>query len=245
MQMMTPDGEPSAITVKIDDISLRDEWQVRERLNSNTVRDYARGYAQSADFPPVKVASVNGALVLVDGWHRIAALRSLDREEVQAVVVANDAEEGRWLSAKANLANGLPLKAKERRAVFRIYVKTGQHRQGRRLKSYREMTRDFPGLASKSTLARWMQADFPSIAAQMAIDRDAGQASSKYDDEEQDPERVASKQLQQALKLALAEARGIACEVRRKALAAELEAVAREIVAVAPVSLDPDDNDDF
>lgn len=123
--------------------------------------------------PPVRLARVNGALMLVDGWHRLAAAKRFEREYINAVVEDMTEDQARWAAAEANTTHGLPLKRAEKREVFRRYVQTEQHREGRRLKSYRDIARNLHGIAGKSSLQRWMESDFPLIAARMATGRPA------------------------------------------------------------------------
>ena len=106
-------------------------------------------------------------MVLVDGWHRLAALAALGRSEVEAEVV--DASEGQalWLASAANLAHGLPLKRKELRRVFGNYVKARQHTRGTRLKSYRDIAQELGGVVTHTTVRNWMIKDHPRIAARM------------------------------------------------------------------------------
>ena len=158
--------------VGLSEVVSLDQMQLRSQTDPRVVEDYRRAMQAGAVFPPVKVAHVNGAMLLVDGFHRIAALRALHVDHVEAEVVpATSLEEARWEAAKANLAHGLRLKRGERRGVFRAYVQARRHRhEGRRrgrLKSYREMAADLPGFPHTS-LRNWMRQDFPAVFMALA-----------------------------------------------------------------------------
>ena len=158
--------------VSVADVALLEELQVRRQTDPKVVEDYRRAMQAGAVFPPIVVARVNGAVVLVDGFHRVGAFRALHIDAVEAEVIpAATLEDARWEAARANLAHGLRLKRGERRGVFRAYVQARRHRhEGRRrgrLKSYREMSADLPGFPHTS-LRNWMRQDFPSVFRALA-----------------------------------------------------------------------------
>lgn len=152
--------------IAIADIAIKATWQVRKATNKVAIKRYAATYSAGGDMEPVQVARVNGALILVDGIHRIIALQSLGRDHVDARVTAMKEHAAQWAAASANLAHGLPLKNSELRQVFRQYIATGQHRQGRgRVKSLRDILKDIPGVRSHSTISKWLLADYPDLYA--------------------------------------------------------------------------------
>lgn len=152
-------------TVNLKDIVLQARFQVRAKLDLGIVKRYASAYKQGEELPPLIVAKVNKALVLVDGWHRLGALRSLGSMLVDVEIVECASErDALWLAAKANLTHGLPLKAKEVRHVFRAYVHSRQHYASKgRLKSYRDIASDLGGVVSYNTIRNWMQKDYPRV----------------------------------------------------------------------------------
>ncbi len=119
------------------------------------------------------MAEVRGRMVLVDGWHRLAALQRLGRTTARVVVISREAtpEEARWQAAEANLRHGRPLTRAELREAFQALVAAGHHRKpweaGRKFLSYREISAALPGVAH-TTIRNWMQADYPRIAKAMA-----------------------------------------------------------------------------
>jgi hypothetical protein len=235
---------PPQITVKIADIALRPAWQVRERLNEQLVWAYVTNYASGAALPPVRLANLGGAYVLVDGWHRLAALKKLERDTTDAIIVATTEEDGRWEAAKANTTNGLRLRRSECRNVFRVYIDTKRHLKGRAIRSYREIQRDLGGIAGKSILQKWMHADFPKIAARMA--------SGRLDNKGGDPLQarptaldLATGRVRDAIQQALAEARAITCPAGRLMAAVELENAARAITQIKTTEDEAFENPDF
>jgi hypothetical protein len=161
-------GGESIRTLSVSDLILDDSLQFRP-LDRGTVKKYMSVLRAGVEMPPVKVASLNGALILTDGWHRVAALNSLDRREVSALVEpAESLVEVRWLAAKANTDHGLPLKAKEYRKVLKSYVRAKKHRRGTAFKSYREIATELGGAKGYTTIRNWMRQDFPSVFRAMS-----------------------------------------------------------------------------
>lgn len=151
-------------------IVLDPSWQPRQALDQKAVRRYATAYQRGATFPPLAVAEVGAGFVLLDGWHRHAALTSLGREYAAADIFHVKASEAPWVSAKLNLRRGDSVKPKKAdlRRSFRFYVDAGHHmRNKRQYKNYRQMEADFDGAVSHTSLHRWMRDDYPEIFAAM------------------------------------------------------------------------------
>lgn len=158
-------SNPYAIThqVALADIVKRPGWQVRKGLSTGTVDRYAAIFKAGGDMDPVTLAQVGDVLVLIDGAHRMEALRRLGRDSVEATVTKMTEAQAEWAAASANLEHGQPLKKAELREVFHHYIATGQHRKGRgKVKSLREIARDIPGV-THGTVRNWLQAGFPDL----------------------------------------------------------------------------------
>ncbi|MCA1527861.1 hypothetical protein [Bradyrhizobium yuanmingense] len=207
------------LLIPIVDIATRADWQVRDQINEALVREYITHYVHGANMPPVRLADIGGALVLMDGWHRLLAQKQLGRDAVEATTEALSEMEAQWQAALANSYNGVRLnRQSEKRRVFELYIRQGRNRVGRLgLKSYREIAKDLGGLASKSSIENWMKKMFPKIAAKMRSGREDNAGAS-------DPRRplnTAEMRVREALTLAVAEARGVACWGKRRALLQE------------------------
>jgi hypothetical protein len=167
-QRQRSDSDDVPQPLRIDGI-VRDERLQFRPLDRGTVRRYASVLRAELPLPPVKVAAFNGALILVDGWHRVAALESLGKSDVEAVVEeVTSQRQAEWLAAKANTEHGLPLKAKQYRQVFRAFVRAKKHRrEDGTFKSYRQIAADIGGARGHTTIRNWMKKDFPSVARAM------------------------------------------------------------------------------
>ena len=112
--------------VKASDIDIA-AYQIRDGLDEATVTQYAeRLEAARAEteagavwpFPPVELNLVGGAYKCIDGAHRVAAAIRAGWETVEATIVEVDDDEAKVGAACANLANGLPLTGRERKAAI-------------------------------------------------------------------------------------------------------------------------------
>lgn len=106
--------------VKIGDIDIA-AYQIRDGLNEATVAQYAEVLeAHPGHWPFPAVVLTREGLRCVDGAHRIAAAMRVGRETVEAdYSEAATEDEARIEAAVANLRNGLPLTAAERRKAIR------------------------------------------------------------------------------------------------------------------------------
>ncbi len=208
----------------IEHLAVLPEMQVRAKTDPGTVKRYAQAMKAGATFPPLLVAEVGAALVLVDGFHRVAALQALRRREALAVVIpAASLKEARWLAGRANLEHGLQLKPSERRRVLAAYVGAGQHRRGREFKSYREIAADVGGLPH-STVRNWIRKDFPSVFARMAGSEEDGWGVGGLPEPEP-AERVFARRVLEALDDAAAALPGVTDPQARWAMLEKVEAL--------------------
>lgn len=175
--MTAKETEPrsGAEWVEIASIIKHEQFQARKGLTLGTVKRYAMALKQGAAFPPITLARMprTGALVLIDGWHRLAAGMSDGRGFIEAVVVDATVREAEWLAVKLNQQHGERFKASELRGNFRKYIKARKHRlPDGKLKSYRVIAQELGGDRSYSTIRNWMRKDHRIIFYQYAADEE-------------------------------------------------------------------------
>lgn len=206
--------------IEIADIAIRNEWQVRDKIDLTTVNRYRNHYKNGGTLPPLDIALVDGVYRLIDGWHRLEALRLLERAAAEVNITEMSMNEARLAAALANTAHGLPLKPKELRNVFNAYIGTRHHyRANGRLKSYREMAADLNGAVSYRTLNRWMERDHPKIAKEMSMQHGGEDKGHYRDGGPPRPDQITALQVATtSLDNAFAEARGMPSEDRRALL---------------------------
>jgi len=95
--------------VALDYIVLDERCQPRAILNGEAVQEYAEVYRDEAlTLPPLDVVDVEGDLVLIDGFHRLAGARQAERSFVRVrVVEKGDIDRAAWLAAAANQKHGV------------------------------------------------------------------------------------------------------------------------------------------
>ncbi|MDP2409617.1 MAG: ParB/RepB/Spo0J family partition protein [Pseudolabrys sp.] len=217
--------DPS-VEVPLSELICDERSQIRSRVDTATVTRYADAMRSGAELPPISVAVVNGAPFLIDGWHRVAAAKSIGRTGILAILLDARPEHHAWLAAQENMKNGLPLRRGEARAVFKAYVHARQHRKrGGRVKSSREIASDLNGLRSHATILKWMGQDFPRIRGMMRQEESSQREDASLESEQDSHEdRMLAETLgylEEARKLC----RGIQDPVRRGEMIAEAEAI--------------------
>lgn len=225
----TAPASVASTCVDIADIITRADWQVRVQLDLGTVRTYAGVTRAGGILPPVSLARIDGALYLVDGWHRLEAAKLNGETFIDASVSDMAEDAARWAAAQANLTHGLPLKRSEVRNVFRAYVRSGQHRDGVRFKSYRQIASDLAHQVGHTTVRNWMQQDFPAVSSAMGGAEPVAEAGGLRDAPAITPLFRAKASVDQAA----AEARRLSPEERRELLD-HMQRVAAQVAGALP-----------
>ncbi|WP_162917321.1 ParB N-terminal domain-containing protein [Dongia deserti] len=223
-------------TIKLSSLVINDAFQIRLKLDPATIERYRQSYKAEVPMPPIKVALVDGAPVLVDGFHRVEAMRRAGIFNTEAIVTKASRTEARWIAAEANLTHGLPLKAREVRLVFKAYVRARKHYDGKaQLKSYRAMGQELA--RPFSTIRNWMRQDFPKIAAQYSGEH-LGHAEGGLQEQSKVSLQVIA---MQHLDSALAAMRGITCPRERAPVMQRIQDLQKEAPEVGPWT--PEDED--
>lgn len=94
-------------------------YQTRvDGIDMSVVNDYIACLSRGDVFPPPIVFDVEGEYILVDGWHRVAALQVSGNSEIEVEVRVGTQEDALDYSRfTANKKNGLRLSSKDKRAL--------------------------------------------------------------------------------------------------------------------------------
>jgi hypothetical protein len=232
------------VSVNVADLVLDATFQARAKLDQGAVRRYADMMRANVEFPPIVIAKLNGAPVVIDGWHRVKAATRTKQTTLSAVIIEKGEHELAWLAAEANLKHGVPLKASERRNVFRAFVRAGRHRTGRRIKASREIAAELYGLISHTSVMNWMREDFPTVWRQMARRDEVPRADGGLP--ETDPEVRFEEAVRRATSEVVANSRGITNPAKRGSIISDLRRALDLIEQAAPWQpVEPVDEDDF
>jgi len=109
--------------IKISDITIDPDIQVREHLDASTVERYAE-MLEASEPPPVTVWGA--ANLLSDGAHRVAAADRAGLEDIEADWREGTKADAIEHAASANSRHGLPLTASERRVAAAHLLKLGK-----------------------------------------------------------------------------------------------------------------------
>jgi hypothetical protein len=104
--------------INISDITFDDELYPRARSNWMTIVDYKESMVTGAKFPPIILALLNKKLYLVDGKHRVEAVRQLGLKKVKAIIHTGWNRNKIYQEAvRANISHGQPLSPYEKRII--------------------------------------------------------------------------------------------------------------------------------
>jgi len=107
--------------LKLSDIRLDGDTQMRVEINHNTVIDYAEAMKLGAKFTPMVVYFDGTDHWLANGFHRHAAYKSNGTLEAECEIVEGTLEDAQFYALGANGTNGLrPTPADNKRAIYRI-----------------------------------------------------------------------------------------------------------------------------
>ncbi len=91
--------------IKLDDIVLDPNLNLRDRLDDFTVERYADSWER---LPPVTLYDVDGKLLMADGFHRHAAAVMLGKRTIPAELLHGTFTEALDFVASVNQFHGLP-----------------------------------------------------------------------------------------------------------------------------------------
>lgn len=219
------------LRVHIDSIIVDIMFQCRDEMPYWRINNYRNIYNNNQDMGDLLVGRRGKGFVLLDGFHRLAALRLIGETWVNVEVTTEPEKDWKWLAAKANMGHGAGLRSKEIRKAFRIFMKTKQNvtNEFGRLMTYREIAEQFPTKTFK-TIYNWMQEDFPEVAKLMS-DKELSlkQGKDVEEDEGVHIDRKIIKQIYEHLDIARALTLTIQTNEAREKLSKFLKATLKEL----------------
>lgn len=140
----------------IEAVVEREELQLRAGpVAAAHVRMLAAAMDSGAEVPPIRVARLGRALCVVDGFHRLAAARSLGLDGIEALVAPMSREAARAYAMTANVTHGRNLTGKDRARIFGAYLEAGRHLDDLGdVKSSRAISAELEGMYSHTHVMR-------------------------------------------------------------------------------------------
>lgn len=108
--------------------------QSRIAIDSDAVAEYQAAYEAKAEMPPPEVFSVDGALYVVDGYHRVAAAIGAGVSFLRVTIVGEGTmDQAVWRATSANRGHGLRRTNADKRRAVRMALESpiGQEQSSR------------------------------------------------------------------------------------------------------------------
>lgn len=112
--------------VPIDAIHEDRGTQARVYTSAQVVEDLAEDIERGAVLPPLTCFDTGDGLTLVDGFHRLAALRRAGATEVDVRIHDGDLHEARWFACAVNQGHGLRRSNADKRRAVRLALSLPQ-----------------------------------------------------------------------------------------------------------------------
>jgi hypothetical protein len=106
--------------VMIEHIEYDSENQARERLDNDTVADYADAMERKEKLPPIVCYHDGSTYWLADGFHRYHAARKRGEKYTEAQVIKGSRDDARWHAAGANKDHGLKRTTADKQKAVRL-----------------------------------------------------------------------------------------------------------------------------
>lgn len=114
-------SEAKQLSLGIPFVRIDGGTQIREKLDDAVVQEYAERMQDGAVFPPVIVVYDGENYWLADGFHRLHALKLLEREAIDCLVYEGTLRDAILVAVKANSTHGLRrTNADKRRAAVKL-----------------------------------------------------------------------------------------------------------------------------
>ncbi|CCH47804.1 ParB/Srx family N-terminal domain-containing protein [Pseudodesulfovibrio piezophilus] len=128
------------LTLEANAIFVSAQIQIRHKLNPEQVETYRNNYLNGIDMPPIEIALLGNRYWVVDGFHRLAAMKTINPAyPVDAILLKGMSQaKVRWRAASANMQHGLPLTRTEKQQAFKVFVGLKMNRKTSKRKPLRD-----------------------------------------------------------------------------------------------------------
>jgi len=109
--------------VSVSDIVINIDFMMRDELDKKVIEEYKQNLDAILELNPIVVFETPSGLLLVDGFHRIAAAKQLNWEKVKVEKHKGSTQDALAYACLANLKHGKPLTLKEKKRAICGYLK--------------------------------------------------------------------------------------------------------------------------
>ena len=111
------------IKILVSEIIAEQDFMIRDLLDKRLVQQYSENIEYILNLSPIVVWDTPNGKYLSDGFHRLAAARSIGLLEVNAILKKGSVEDAYADACLANLKHGKPLSQSERQKAIKGYIK--------------------------------------------------------------------------------------------------------------------------
>ena len=116
-------AEPTRQRLRLDQIRIDQDVQMRVQINPKVVRAYAARRRAGDSFLPLIVFFDGTVYWLADGFHRLDADREAGLDSVECLVYKGSKEDAMWFALSANKAHGLPRTSADKRKAVKAALR--------------------------------------------------------------------------------------------------------------------------
>lgn len=114
----------ATVWLGVGDITVSHDYQMREKLSKSTVDEYAELILTAQSIwpfaTPCTVYRVKDELILVDGFHRVAAVTQAGEDQIEATVIDGSKTDALKAALSANITHGLRRSNDDKRRAVTI-----------------------------------------------------------------------------------------------------------------------------
>jgi len=146
--------EINGINFLLKDIVADEAFQVRVKTDKNKVKEYSELIIDGAIFPPIKVAKLNGAWYIVDGFHRYEAHILAEKNRINVEIISENASKEKildYIFSEVNSSHGLALSNADKKKKLSIMAVHPKYINS----SHKELA-SLLGISTK-TVQRWFK----------------------------------------------------------------------------------------
>ena len=121
-----PNTQANLHAVRLDQLVLMQDLQVRVQLDPQTVRTYREIFRtvpeDQCTCPPISVYLHQGSYVVADGFHRVTAARQAGRTTLNAYVREGSLDDAWQYAVDTNLKHGMPYSREDKQKIVLWYL---------------------------------------------------------------------------------------------------------------------------
>lgn len=157
--------------VMIEHIEYDSENQARERLDNETVAEYAEAMERKERLPPIVCYHDGSTYWLADGFHRYHAARKRGEKDTEAQVIKGSRDDARWHAAGANTQHGLKRTTHDKQKAVRLALALRPNLSDRKIAEHCGVSdRMVNGVRAGLSSAKVSQIDTPRVATRNGVE---------------------------------------------------------------------------